>query len=244
MKTLNLFQTPLKYEDLVKIVAKDSFKNYLLTFQDGTQKKFRLYSDGKWLYKVPKRSRRYYYTHPLTERILNDYGGPVIKIEVIQNSCCSSVQHTTDLLKRGRQVWLKAHPKLWANFEAVKKWHTLTDEQILSIAVLYPKVSQDLYKYLDNEGYKTVGIAYGFRLLYLSSCTSEHEDVKQILKELKEAIENDQPYEARWTGNYSYSLSYDPERKWGSFAAERKGLAHGHYYVLLNERTALFVEDD
>jgi hypothetical protein len=226
----------LSYEEILNSIDPYSINTYEFKFLDGSQKRLRLLRVGNNIYPAPERSKKYYYTTPLQTEQLSS-------VTSIKNcSPNSSPDNVISLLKKGRALWKKAHPKLWGNNKGVKKWQTLTDEQITAIALIEPNMDK-IEKFLYNEGFETLGLWGRFKTVYLTSCTGESTDIHKIITELKEAIEHDRPYSVSWRGNYDYSIWYEPGSP-ATFAAEYRGMGNGHYYVLINEKLALFLEDD
>jgi hypothetical protein len=69
----------------------------------------------------------------------------------------------------------------------------------------------------------------------------------RLTNELGEHIQNREDYRYRWSNGYdcSVELKYDDEgvgRGWMSM--EFVGCGNGHYYILLDEKHAMFIEDD
>lgn len=68
---------------------------------------------------------------------------------------------------------------------------------------------------------------------------------KEYKAEIKEALKNKKPYETgRVRVNYDVHFSYNPEDNRAFYAEEYKDCGNGHYYIALDENTALFCEDD
>jgi hypothetical protein len=232
----SLFCRCLSYEEILNSIDSDSINTYEFRFLDGSKKRLRLLRIGNDIHPTPKRSKRHYYVIPLLTKELSSV------ISIKKCSPNSPPDNVISLLKKGRALWKKAHPKLWGNNEGVKKWQSLTDEQITAIALIEPNMN-NIKEFLYNEGFETLGLWGRFKTVYLTSCTGEYTDIHKIINELKESIEHGKPYSVSWRGNYDYSIWYEPGGK-ATFSAEYKGMGNGHYYVLVNEKLALFLEDD
>ena len=72
------------------------------------------------------------------------------------------------------------------------------------------------------------------------------KDINSSIKdELKEAISRKQAYRlSRIRTSYDVSVEYYPENNKGHYAEEYRGCGNGHYYLMLDHSTALWVEDD
>jgi len=67
----------------------------------------------------------------------------------------------------------------------------------------------------------------------------------QIIKsEAKQALADKVPYKGFGHTSYDVTFTYDPINSKAYYTEEYKGCGNGHYYLALNENTALFCEDD
>ena len=68
---------------------------------------------------------------------------------------------------------------------------------------------------------------------------------KQYKANIKEALKSKEPYSTgRVRVNYDVSFEYNPEINKAWYSEEYKDCGNGHYYIALDENTALFCEDD
>lgn len=58
------------------------------------------------------------------------------------------------------------------------------------------------------------------------------------------ALASKTPYNVRERVNYDVSFEYNPEKNMAWYSEEYRDCGNGHYYIALDENTALFVEND
>lgn len=230
-------------EQAKKIVSEaleQGVKYFKIIFLDGTVKKTRLTIYYDDIHEYAKGCRRYVYSLPI----------PYSKVKEIQPMSGKKYSDllVADVLYHGRAFWQKRHINLWPEGE---KWASLSDNEILALSMGFMNDIQGLKEYLYEQDF----IMYGFpdwkKVIYLSSChpadKRQKEEFKQKLIELKNALDNKQEFEYWWEGFYDYSVSiklYSDGYLRGFLNAEYRGKGNGHYYILINEKMALFVEDD
>ncbi len=69
-------------------------------------------------------------------------------------------------------------------------------------------------------------------------------DNKPAKQRIKQAIATKQPYSQSIDVNYHVRYDYDPFRNKAWYSEEYKNCGNGHYYLALDEHTAIFCEDD
>ena len=67
---------------------------------------------------------------------------------------------------------------------------------------------------------------------------------KTIKESIKDALKDCNKISFRETVNYDVSFDYDPASNKAWYSEEYRGTGNGHYYLALNENTALFCEND
>lgn len=65
-----------------------------------------------------------------------------------------------------------------------------------------------------------------------------------VKKEIIEALENKSNYSFDTRVNYDVTFEYDADKNMAWYSEEYKDCGNGHYYIALDENTALFCEDD
>lgn len=73
-----------------------------------------------------------------------------------------------------------------------------------------------------------------------------YKDTTQYIRQkIANAIANGEKYAERlYSGNYDVSVYYSPRDRHLEYAEEYKGLGNGHYYLGLDEKHVLYLEDD
>ena len=61
---------------------------------------------------------------------------------------------------------------------------------------------------------------------------------------IKEALSKKEAIQVTGRTSYDVTFSYDPTYNTAYYAEEYKGCGNGHYYIAINENTALWCEDD
>lgn len=107
------------------------------------------------------------------------------------------------------------------------------------------KKYHDLYPFLFDEK-RQLKYAYfdeiaNCRIKTMYFGTWENKNVKQ---HIKMAISNKAPYRTTTRAQYDVSFQYDPMKNKAWYAEEYRNCGNGHYYIALDEHTAIFYEDD
>ena len=133
-----------------------------------------------------------------------------------------------------RRTWVGGKPMFKTPEEMDALWQPFYDK--------YPfAFTKDIYGHLQvNTGY----------LFEVSKCTLKsmyfgkglNDDIKA---ELKYAIEDRRPWsQDRIRTSYDVSVKYDPGEQKAWYSEEYKNCGNGHYYLMLDHSTALFLEND
>lgn len=206
-------------------------KHFVITYVDGKREKCRLTVLHHGVRKFYGRCRRYVYTWDI----------PYEKIVSIRPAE-KTTHPVIEALTRGRSVWSKRHPRLWPEGQ---RWADLTDEEIMAIALSYPSLDS-VREHLREQDFPLWGFPE-FKTLYLSSCRATNvteDEYQKLLQEIRSALDEGKELHRWWRGSYDFSVSIEPDRGVAHFSAEFKDKGNGHYYILINEKMALFVEDD
>lgn len=67
---------------------------------------------------------------------------------------------------------------------------------------------------------------------------------KLYKEQIKNRIKSREKFTARARTSYDVSFEYEPDKKMAWYSEEYKDCGNGHYYLAINESTAIFVEDD
>lgn len=67
---------------------------------------------------------------------------------------------------------------------------------------------------------------------------------KLYKEQIKNRMKSREKFTARARTSYDVSFEYEPDKKMAWYSEEYKDCGNGHYYLAINESTAIFVEDD
>ena len=75
--------------------------------------------------------------------------------------------------------------------------------------------------------------------MYFGKYTNKDEKL-----EIKAALNDHRSYSTNAYTSYDVSFEYNADKNMAWYSEEYKGCGNGHYYLALDENTALFCEDD
>jgi len=235
----------LSHYEIEEFVKKNGYGRYRLTFADGSKivKRLAISTDGD-LMVMRKRSRKYGSSWCIFKN--------VVHIEYLdkKKKFSSEIEELLEACRQNRKVWLKCHPNIWQHYAA--GWRTITDEEILAFLFAHagdPELTSKLKDFLSE---RDCGFYFPVKVVYLSSLKPTRggeEEYEKLMKELKHNLDNRIEADYRWYGFYDYTVSLRFEGfKEGCGVAclscEYRGCGNGHYYILINEKCALWCEDD
>jgi len=90
------------------------------------------------------------------------------------------------------------------------------------------------YEYVDLISRKELGL----KSMYFGTFNKDEKI------EIKCAIADKRPYSTRAYTSYDVTFSYDAAKAKAWYSEEYRGCGNGHYYIALDENTALFIEND
>lgn len=67
---------------------------------------------------------------------------------------------------------------------------------------------------------------------------------QEYTEKIQEAYNKKEPLSFRWRAGYDLSFEYNPEKNKAWWSEEYRGCGNGHYYLMLDNKHALFCEDD
>ena len=98
----------------------------------------------------------------------------------------------------------------------------------------------------DKERYKTEILFHFVEPLTIKKMRFDNDKRMNEFKlnQIKEAIQNKQEIEIYGRTSYDVRFHYKPNENKAFYSEEFRGKGNGHYYIALNEKYALFMEDD
>ncbi len=128
--------------------------------------------------------------------------------------------------------------ELWLNSVNNRSNTAYYDDYAEKYPFMFSKNKEGVYKadytYLDLMNRKKLGL----KSMYFGKSTKDEKI------EIKCAIEDRRPYSTRARTSYDVSFDYDPGKGKAWYSEEYKDCGNGHYYIALDESTALFIEND
>ena len=134
--------------------------------------------------------------------------------------------------------------KIYNEYWQVDKWKDGGVDYKNFIARLKDKYA--FMVYADDKGEEHIDTNYIWELsecnlksMYFGKWQNKSE--KEIIKE---KLANKEKYSTWARTNYDTSFNYEPDRKMAWYSEEYKNCGNGHYYLALDNNTALFCEND
>jgi len=208
----------------------------VIVYDDSTIEKARFMRESSGTLFVYRTGyRRYGYRTCPINGVLRFRGKTIVEFKVpAEVSYCE--KYANDLLKWKRYILKHLAEGVWPNLR--KDAESITPEKIALLKKC--DADADVHKAAADIGLPYIEM---YKSITLTSC----EIPSGIHKRIKDAIRNKKDFDESWRGRYDYSArgktcedgSY---RMW--FSAEYRGLGNGHYYLLLDDNHAIFIEDD
>lgn len=248
---------PMTYQDAENIVRLATVKHFMVTHQDGTKEKMRLFiSSSGSLCKYAKRRHRYGYSISPTD--------------------FQSIVPMYPKIGKDNQ-WRKSWERAKSMLEKSGLWTNMLEEIEIALEVGYDKLqlaSSEYWKeyntnipYEDRETDKVLRIkAIDSRLIeirdgkefantniiwYMSKPAKikkmyfgKVDYTENIFKNIQTALKLKKQHYCHKTVGYDVSFSYDPSQNRAWYSEEYRGCGNGHYYLALNGTHALYYEDD
>lgn len=141
-----------------------------------------------------------------------------------------------------------AHPNLWTNYQ---KGYEQVD---IAEFIDFREKNNSPLAWNISDYAKTKGIAIVLENNYKTTTIKSQKPrgkniggYQECLLNIKNHLDNKETFSYFWEGNYWTTVSgkvYDDGVYRAFLSLEYKGTGNGHYYILINDNTALFAEDD
>lgn len=228
----------MELQDILNVIKENPYqKEYIVITPQGKQKKRLFVCNDMVCELLPrcKRYGRYLYS--------NEYG-EWISVEPYKTQPIDEVKKVKRFLTNVIK-YLDASGA-WADMkENFTKFLNIPDEDIAIAISSYENRREILKKY--NIDTIFVDCLKRTASIGIKSINYDKYDREECRNRYKEMIANNQKFSKRWRNGYDNSFSgelgSDGEyRLW--YSEEYKGCGNGHYYYALDERHAIFGEDD
>ena len=100
------------------------------------------------------------------------------------------------------------------------------------------------YKGKDDKKYVDTSYIYEMSNITLKPMYFGKYANKKVKEEIADSIANEKEYEYSCRVSYDVHFSYSPKSGKAYYSEEYRGCGNGHYYIALDNNTALFCEDD
>lgn len=227
------------YKKMLSVVKEKGFGTYIVTNEDGTTEKVRLFiSKCDDLCKFQGKSRTRGYNVMYMDNL------NWVSVKKVEKTNEQIAKTFTKRLNKCKSYLLESG--LWQDFINDIDYLLESEDRINEF------IKNDIDGFYDNV-YTNKKYSFKFPELLDSLLSKGLYKIpydKYIADEqrnkVKTAIDNKSEHGERWYGNYDYSitLTNDKNVHRGWFSAEFKGCGNGHYYLLINENYALFYEND
>ena len=100
--------------------------------------------------------------------------------------------------------------------------------------------------YKTEDGKKCIDTSYTYEMseIILKPMYFGKYANKKVKEEIADSIANEKEYEYSCRVSYDVHFSYSPKSGKAYYSEEYRGCGNGHYYLALDNNTALFCEDD
>ena len=229
----------MEYKEISKIVTENGVKTFVATFNDGTKKKVRMWYEGRGVFIVNRKSRRYGHLLNATD----DYDKWV--------NLAPFTKQETDIykrvIKRAKKIEKMLEKSgLWVRYK--KMLHTFLYERneeeqkaIINIALDYQKKFNGKDDIFDRMIFESLAKDRCFKTINWLSY-----DKEEYGKLLEERIKNKEDFKYSWHKGYDNRLEVVNINGMflGYYSEEYTGCLNGYYYILLDAKHALFCEKD
>jgi hypothetical protein len=234
-----------KYDNLKAMVKQygNGYYTYLNT-KDNRKYKIRLFiSTGGSLGIFQKNKSRYGYPFGPTSELMM-YGKD---FQPIKQKLTSPEEKLYNVIAKLKTLWTtKVHPNLWK--KEVDIWKTVDMNEVRTQCEILKGNHYQFWEWF-NDKYNT-----GSDLIYKTTTVDTWKprggydgNYRLYKQNIKKHLSNKENFSYHWQSGYSVSVNGNSDeggeyRAW--FSLEYKGMGNGHYYYLINENLALFMEDD
>ena len=230
----------MEYKEISNIVTENVAKPFLVTFNDGTKKKIKMWYDVRGVCIMNRKSRRMGHLLNVTD----DYD-KWVNIVPFTNQ---EVDIHKRVVRRAKRVEkMLDESGLWANIK--KMLHTFLYERneeeqkaIIDISLDYKRNFDLKDAMLDRMIFESLASDKCFKTI--SWFDYEKEDFEKLLEQ---RIKDKEDFQYSWHKGYDNRLSVEKNKNGmllGYYSEEYTGCANGYYYLLLDAKHALFYEKD
>jgi len=235
----------------IETLFESGITKMVATLDDGSKMNLRLFRgvNTKDLCYMRKGSRRFgYRLSNLIPRIES------VKYSGNKKEQLSVVQKEVEMLRKFKKAFTTTiHKNLWGDMQdGYSRLNISEFELVMAGAEDYPKTSYDVYTHLskfsrDNNLHLITENNYKTTTIKSQKPVEQERQYTSCVDNIARHLDNKENFSYHWRSKYDVSVSGKlcddgVYRAWLSL--EFKGCGNGHYYLLINENTAVFSEDD
>jgi hypothetical protein len=230
----------MEYKEISKIVVKKVADTFLVTFNDGTKKKVRMWYDVRGVCIMNRKSRKWGHLLNTTDEY-DKWTNLVLFAD-------KDVDKHKRVVRRAKKVEkMLEESGLWANIKTML--HTFLYERNEEEQKAIINVALDYQKNFDEKD--AIFYRWLFESLVRDRCFTAINwfsyDKEEYGKLLEERIKAKEDFKYFWHKGYDNRLSIVKDKNGmlcGYYSEEYTGCANGYYYILLDAKHALFCEKD
>lgn len=227
----------MNYENAVKFIYENPGEKFVAV-ENGKKKKYRLFLSGDVIYYFAKGSRSRGYMLPLNiveawQSLDIDNKTPEVNL---RKAMTTAVKYLTS-------------SGLWENLRTSMEYLlTLSDDELKKVYELAVNDYKAYNEYCEKNNIQlSVDELYGLSRSAIKSINYHSWERDGIREQFANAISNKTYYHYRWQNGYDNSINCKlgddgVMRAW--YSEEYRGRGNGHYYLALDERHAMFCEND
>lgn len=230
----------MKYKEISKIVTEKITKTFVVTFNNGTKKKVKMWYSAHGVCIMNRKSRKWGHLLDVTD----DYDKWVNLVPFVNQEA----DRYKRVVRRAKKVEkMLDESGLWANIKNML--HTFLYERneeeqktIIDISFDYQRNFAPKDIIFDRMIFETLASDKCFKTINWRNYEKE-----EFEKLLEERIKNKEEFKYFWHKGYDNRLELKKDKNdmlLGYYSEEYTGCANGYYYILLDAKHALFYEKD
>ena len=230
----------MEYKEISKSVNQNVAKPFIVTFNDGTKKKVRMWYSARGVCIMNRKSRKWGHLLNVTD----DYDKWVNLVLLADQD----VDKRKRVVRRAKKIEkMLDESGLWANIKNIL--HTFLYERNEEEQKAIINIALDYQKNFDEKD--AIFTRWIFESLARDRCFTtinwfdyEKESFEKLLEE---RIKTKEDFRYFWHKGYDNRLSIEKGKNGvllGYYSEEYTGCGNGYYYILLDAKHALFCEKD
>lgn len=227
----------MKFEDALNFIRETKNKNYVVLI-NGKKHNLRLFTNGDLIGEYGKGMRN------------RGFGVSPLRVMEWESITTPETKPVAEKLRKTMKTVVKylSASGLWKSIRTSMEFLlSLTDDELTKIYEMCMTSSNDYRKFCeDNDLHITADELWSLANKSLKTINYHSWEKEQIRERFAKSIADKTEYRHRWEKGYDNSIECgargDDMCAW--YSEEYRGCGNGHYYLALDARHALFVEND